>query len=204
MVSGKYSGGTKRLVLVAGTSLLAVLPLVIQWDASSPQDSSLPRLAQVSPFLYRSGQPSEEGFKKLAAMGIRTVIDLRGAGKRARKERALVESLGMRYENVPLSNLRRPTDDQIRRIFEVIADPKARPVLVHCRRGEDRTGVVVALYRILYEGWEAEHAYREMRRFGFKWYLWGMKGYVFDFARRLHAAPIQGVPFRAAKLPGGD
>lgn len=195
---------TKRPLVVAGASLLAVLPLVIRWEVSSPQDADLPRLAQVSPFLYRSGQPSEEGLRRLAAMGIRTVIDLRGAGKRARKEQALVESLGMRYVNVPLSNLRRPTDAQIRRIFDVIADPDARPILVHCRRGEDRTGVVVALYRILYEGWDAEDAYREMRRLGFKWYLWSMKRYVFDFAHRLHPTPMQHAPFRAAKLPGGD
>lgn len=194
----------KRSSLVAGFSLVAVLPLVIKWAAAQSQDTELPRLARVSPFLYRSGQPTEQGLKKLAEMGIRTIIDLRGPGQRARKEQELVESLGMRYVNVPLSNIGRPTDAQIERIFEIIADPDARPVLVHCRRGEDRTGMVVALYRIFYEGWDAEHAYREMRRFGFKWYLWRMKGYVFDFARRLHHAPIQHAPLRAAKLPGGD
>jgi protein tyrosine/serine phosphatase len=190
--------------MVAGFSLVAVLPLVMKWAAAQSQDTELPRLAQVSPFLYRSGQPTEQGLKKLAEMGIRTIIDLRGAGPRARREQKLVESLGMRYVNVPLSNLRRPTDAQIERILEVIGDPDARPVLVHCRRGEDRTGVVVALYRILYEGWDAEHAYREMRRFGFKWYLWSMKDYVFDFARCLHNGPIHRAPVRAAKLLGGD
>lgn len=194
---------TKRPIVVAGFSLLALVPLMIKWT-TSPQDSDLPRLAQVGPFLYRSGQPSEQGLRKLAEMGIRTVIDLRGTGKRAKREQALVESLGMRYVNVPLSNFGRPTDAQIERIFAIIGDPESRPVLVHCRKGEDRTGVVIALYRILYEGWEAERAYREMRRFGFKWYLWGMKDYVFDFARRLNHLPAQRAPVPAAKVPGGD
>ncbi len=165
--------------------------------------NDLPGLTQVSPFLYRSGQPTEQGLKRLAEMGIRTIIDLRGSGPRARKEQALAHALGLRYVNVPLSNLTRPREAQITRIFEIIADPESHPVLVHCRKGEDRTGVVIAIYRILCEGWDAERAYREMRQFGFKWYLWSMKKYVFDFARRVHESPSLCAPIRAAKVPGG-
>jgi protein tyrosine/serine phosphatase len=166
--------------------LLAALPLA--WSQEETTISGLPRFARVAEGLYRSGQPSERGFQSLARLGIKTVIDLRGPGERAERERAVVESLGMRYVNIPLSGWRRPQDEAVLRVLRIIADPNARPVLVHCRRGADRTGVIIALYRRLFEGWEPERAYREMRAFGFRWYLSGMKRYVWEAPDRLRAS----------------
>jgi len=165
---------------------LAVLPLV--WSQEEATISGLPRFARVAEGLYRSGQPNEDGFRHLARLGVKTVLDLRGPGERAARERALVESLGMRYVNIPLSGWRRPRDADVRRILMLLADPDARPVLVHCRRGSERTGVVIALYRILYEGWDPERAYREMRAFGFRWYLQGMRRYIWEAPERLRAS----------------
>lgn len=164
----------------------AVLPFL--WPPQETAVSGLPRFARVAEGLYRSGQPSDAGFQHLARLGVRTVIDLRGPGERAKKEEALVRSLGMQYVNVPLSGWRRPHDADVLRVLEILADPRSRPVLVHCRRGADRTGVIIALYRILYEGWEPEQAYREMRAFGFRWYLRGLKRYVWEAPERLKAA----------------
>jgi len=161
----------------------AVLPLV--WPQEEAIRSELPRFARVAEGLYRSGQPSDAGFRQLARLGVKTVLDLRGPGERAERERALVESLGMQYVNIPLSGWRRPRDADVLRALTLLADPTARPILVHCRRGADRTGVIIALYRILYEGWDPERAYREMRAFGFRWYLRGMKRYVWEAPERL-------------------
>ncbi len=168
--------------------LLFFAALPFAWPQQETGNPGLPRFARVADGLYRSGQPDEAGFRYLAQLGIRTVIDLRGPGERAAAERALVESLGMRYVNVPLSGWRRPRDEEMQRILTIIADPASRPVLVHCRRGADRTGVVIALYRVLFEGWEPERAYREMRAFGFRWYLRGMKRYVWEAPARLSAS----------------
>ncbi len=166
--------------------LFTALPWV--WPQEETTLPGLPRFAQVAEGFYRSGQPNAVGFQYLARLGVKTVIDLRGPGERAERERALVESLGMRYVNIPLSGWRRPQDEAVLRILALLADPAARPVLVHCRRGADRTGVIVALYRILYEGWDPERAYREMRAFGFRWYLRGMKRYVWEAPERLRTS----------------
>ncbi|MCS7157628.1 MAG: tyrosine-protein phosphatase [Blastocatellia bacterium] len=163
--------------------LFAALPWA--WPQERAALPGLPRFARVADGLYRSGQPSETGFQYLAQLGVRTVIDLRGPGERAARERALVESLGMHYVNIPLSGWRPPRDEAVLHVLMLLADPAARPVLVHCRRGADRTGVIIALYRILYEGWDPERAYREMRAFGFRWYLRGMKRYVWEAPERL-------------------
>jgi len=46
-------------------------------------------------------------------------------------------------------------------------DPKTRPVYVHCKAGQNRTGFVIATYRMIYQGWTPEEAVREMRVYGF-------------------------------------
>lgn len=91
--------------------LLFFAALPFAWPQQETGNPGLPRFARVADGLYRSGQPDEAGFRYLARLGIRTVIDLRGPGERAAAERALVESLGMRYVNVPLSGWRRPRDE---------------------------------------------------------------------------------------------
>jgi protein tyrosine/serine phosphatase len=164
--------------------MAAALVLVFESESSLGDVVGLPRFARVSHRLYRSGQPSEIGLRKAAAWGVRTVIDLCSEGKRARQEKALVESLGMRYVNIPMSGLRAPTQAEVERVLELIHGSAEQPVLVHCRRGSDRTGVIVAAYRIRFDRWGASAAYDEMRQFGFRWFLAGMKSFVYQFARR--------------------
>jgi len=181
---GRMQRRTKYFVWL----LLPFAALSLVWSQEEAAISGLPRFARVADGLYRSGQPDAAGFQYLARLGVKTVIDLRGPGKRAQREQVLVESLGMRYVNIPLSGWRQPHDVEVLRVLTLLADPEARPILVHCRRGADRTGVIIALYRILYEGWDPERAYREMRAFGFRWYLRGMKRYVWEAPERLRAS----------------
>jgi protein tyrosine/serine phosphatase len=164
----------------------AATALVVSFDHErfQPENIGLPKFGEVGPGFYRSGQPTEAGFRTAAAFGVRTVVDLRTERKRSRKEKAVVESLGMRYVNVPLRGFHKPNEVDIERLLDIVANPTHQPVLIHCRHGVDRTGIVVAAYRIRFDGWSAETAYREMRRFGFRWFLVGMKGFVFDYARR--------------------
>ena len=135
----------------------------------SPHTSSepFPHFLQVDEQLYRGGQPTDEGFRRLADLGMRTVISLRAEGREQRAhERALVESLGMQWVSFPMSMYWRPSAEQIKGFLEVMRDPASQPVFVHCRKGEDRTGTLVAIYRIVQDGWSPERAYAEARTLG--------------------------------------
>ena len=114
--------------------------------------------------LYRGAQPTTEGFRQLARMGIHTVLDLRAEGGRATWEGKLVRSLGMQYMHVHLAGYQAPTQEQITAALRILQDPTLAPVFVHCRRGADRTGTIVALYRIVHDHWTNRQALEEARR----------------------------------------
>jgi len=120
-------------------------------------------VAKVSPGIYRGSNPHEEGINALRALGVRTIINLRG---REKKERQHVEKAGMRYEWIPLSKTHAPDSDQVERFFDIIRDRTAYPIYVHCLYGVDRTGTMMALYRIREQGWSNEDALAEMSHFG--------------------------------------
>jgi tyrosine-protein phosphatase SIW14 len=144
---------------------LAALP----W-AAAPQEigtsDSLPNFHQVNEHLYRGGQPTDAGFERLAKRGVKTVVDLRGPGNRSVVEKARVESLGMNYQIFPISTTGGPNAQMLREILKVFEAPENSPVYVHCRGGHDRTGVVVACYRISHDGWTNERAEKEAELYG--------------------------------------
>lgn len=126
-----------------------------------------PHFFQVDDRLYRGGQPTDEGFRRLADLGVKTVISLRAEGRQQRRyERELVESLGMQWVSFPMSMYWRPSELQVKHFLQVARDPSNQPVFVHCRKGEDRTGALVAIYRVVRQDWSPEHAYTEARRLG--------------------------------------
>src|SRR5262249_35228207 len=126
----------------------------------------LPNFHQVNGNLYRGAQPQHGGLKKLSELGIKTVINLRGVSEETRSEQAEAEASGLRYFNIPMSGLGRPTDDQVERALAVIDARENWPVFVHCQRGSDRTGVIIAVYRILRDQWTEEQAIAEAKQFG--------------------------------------
>lgn len=129
--------------------------------SSTVSFAGLPKFERVDAHLFRGGQPSREGITKLAELGVRTIIDLRELSRSASAEEEQARALGIRYYRIPLGHLIGPSRAAIDRILEILADPQSRPVYVHCRRGCDRTGTVVACYRIANESWTAERAIEE-------------------------------------------
>jgi len=119
---------------------------------------------EVSPFLYRGAQPSREGFKSLAAMGIDIVVDGRLSGQDS--ERKVVTALGMRYVSIPWHCLF-PKDKTFAKFLALLRENPHKKVFVHCRYGDDRTGMMVAAYRMAVENWSADEAWEEMQVFGF-------------------------------------
>jgi protein tyrosine/serine phosphatase len=127
------------------------------------QPKGLSNFEAVSDSLYRGAQPSADGFRELANSGVHTVLDLRGAGGRSSEEAKLVRSLGMQYVNVPLEGFKAPTPEEVLKVFAVLNDPGAGRIFVHCRRGADRTGTVLALYRIQHDHWTNRQALNEAK-----------------------------------------
>ena len=136
---------------------------------------------QVDEHVYRGAQPTAAGFKYLATAGIRTIVDLRENGGRASGEKQLVTSLGMRYVNVPMSRLNPPTEAEIRKILALLEDATAGPVFVHCLRGADRTGAVVAAYRIDHDHWDNSRALKEALSLGMSFFQLPRQSFIRKF-----------------------
>ena len=151
------------------------------------KDKNLPNFYKVNDNFYRGGQPTEAGIAQLKAMNIKTVINLRGADSRAEKEEKWVTDSGMKFINLPLNNWLEPKDAQIEKVLAEINNVENQPVFVHCKRGSDRTGTVVAVYRIKQDDWTAKQANDEAKSFGFGWWQVWMKDYISDYYRNFTA-----------------
>ncbi len=141
----------------------------------------VPRYAVINERVSRGGQPTEEGFRNLAASGVRVVVDLQEKGHRSKYEKRLVESLGMKYINVPMKGMRTPEDKQVSKALKALQDHKAGPVFVHCQRGADRTGLVIACYRMEHDGWSNGDALQEARNRGMSWYQFPFQWYILSY-----------------------
>ncbi len=118
-----------------------------QTQAAEQTYAELPNFHAVNARLFRGGQPRSGGLRRLAALGVKTVINLRDDDARARDEEREARALGLRYFNVPLSRAHRPDARQIDELFALLDAAENQPVFVHCKRGADRTGALVAVSR---------------------------------------------------------
>ena len=180
-----------RLRSLIGRLVLPLLALASLVSGCALPPASIPvsgtlNFHRVDARLFRSAQPEPEAFPALAQQGIKTVINLRTPGDALPTEEPAVRASGLDYRNMPLSNWGRPTDAQVTDVLSWI-ETAAPPVLVHCERGADRTGTIVACYRIRHDGWTAEQALAEAEQCGMGWWQLGMKAYVRDFAQKEHA-----------------
>jgi tyrosine-protein phosphatase SIW14 len=182
---------------------VAVALILLSATASAQDVTSydeLPRFQQVSERLYRGAQPRSGSLSRLRELGINTIINLRGASARTRAEEAEARALGLNYFNVALPNWGRPQDARVRRILEIIAAPENGRVFVHCRTGVDRTGTIIAIYRITHEGWSSNEALAEADRSGMRRIQFWMRDYAEDYGE--HTAKMG--PASALKSPHVD
>jgi tyrosine-protein phosphatase SIW14 len=138
--------------------------------------------AHVAPGLFRGGMPDDVGVAWLREKGIRTVINLRHF--HGDSEGELVRAAGMRYERIPLESTDAPEPEQVKRFLEIVRDPAAQPVYVHCLHGVDRTGAMIALYRIEAQGWSNSDALAEMEDFGAHGILHDLRRFVGSYIAR--------------------
>ena len=152
------------LLLAAGPVLAAPIPPVprpSEW-ATRVDGTSVNNLYRIEDGLYRAAQPSAKGFQELAALGVKCVLDVAGGPG----DDTLVEKGSLKLFHVPMSAFGLH-DDRVLEALKIMADPQNRPLLIHCQQGADRTGAMVALYRVVVQGWTAEKAVEEMTRGGY-------------------------------------
>jgi protein tyrosine/serine phosphatase len=125
------------------------------------QAKGVPNLHKVSDTLYRSAQPSAEGMKKLKAMGIETIVNLRSF----HSDRDEIGDTRLAYEHIYMKAWHAEEEDVVR-FLQIVTNPKRTPVLVHCQHGADRTGTMCVLYRVVVQSWSKEEALKEMTQGG--------------------------------------
>lgn len=149
----------------------------------------VPNAGKVSEQLYRGAQPHIQSLTELKKIGITTIVDLRAedAGTRD-QEKKEAGRLGIDFVSIPVGGWSNPTNDEIAKFLSLF-DGQSK-VFVHCRLGEDRSGVFVATYRLAIQKWTAEQAINEMHYFGFNsfWHP-GMTSFVRNFPARLTSVP---------------
>jgi tyrosine-protein phosphatase SIW14 len=168
-----------RLTRTSAAALLALtvlVPLAAAPVASGQGDAKsstigrasigIDNFGRISATYYRGAQPGERDFADLAAMGIKTVINLTRDDAMA-DEPDMVEDAGMKYVAIPMTTRVAPTPEQLTHFLSIVNDPANQPVYVHCVGGKHRTGVMTAVYRMTQEAWTADQAFEEMKRFKF-------------------------------------
>jgi len=164
----------------------------------------VPNFGEVTPTLFRGAQPSHEGFEALAKRGVDIIVDARG-GDRAGSEGKEVSRLGMKYVAIPWE-CSSPRNDVFARFLKLLQDNPDKKIFVHCLQGVDRTGMMIASYRMAGEGWSADDALIEMKDFGFSgshhFFCPRLASYEQSFPTRLKSSPefegLRSVPARSS------
>ena len=189
------------LTLVGGCSTVAPAaagPRPENWARPIAASPGLPNLHRVNSSLYRSAQPLQEGFVFLGTQAslanadppIKTVLSLRALHDDAP---LVTPSSGLRLEQIRFKTWH-PEDEDVVKFLRIATTPALQPVLAHCQHGSDRTGTMVAIYRIAYEGWTKAQATDEMIKGGFGFHpLWQ------NLRRYIKALDVNAIKTRVAK-----
>jgi len=183
-----------RSLLAAILTVLA-LTVVAQAQNATSQDFSAVKIknfGQMDERFYRGAQPKEQDYKALAELGIKTVIDLTDDPKPY--EKSSVESLGMKYINIPMVERKYPTEEATRMFLKVASDPATGKFFVHCAGGRHRTGAMGAVYRYQFYDWNFDQVYAEMKKFDFytSWGHGAYKDFVQDYYDKIRVAKASG------------
>jgi protein tyrosine/serine phosphatase len=151
----------------------------------------LPNFAKVSEQLSRGAQPEAAGFAELKKLGVDIVVNLRHEPDEITWERGLVDKQGLEYVSIPWRGKNDPDTAQVVQFLELLRANPDKQVFVHCQRGAERTGVMVACYRMLAESWNVDRAADEMELFGFRaWRFGHLKKFVREFPTMLANNPV--------------
>jgi len=168
--------------------LLASSPAIYAQERNRNTTAGIENFGRVNDNYYRGSQPIAGEFAELKKLGIKTIIDLREDSLKDSEN--LAHAAGLQYINIPQTTKRPATNDQTEYFLRLINDEANWPVFVHCKGGRHRTGEMTAIYRITRDGWTAEQAYEEMKKYDFEdsfFYPRSLRKYVFSYYQRFAA-----------------
>lgn len=171
--------------LMSFASRLPIAFLIMGLPVFAASVPGINNFDQVDAHVYRGGQPSDQGFQYLAKLGVKTIIDLRESGSRSQAEEQTVTRAGMTYVNVPMTGLTPPTEAETTKILALLEDATGGPVFVHCWRGADRTGAVIAAYHIDHDQWENTKALRDAKAHKMSFFQLPRQDYIRAFRPRI-------------------
>ena len=153
--------------LITSLALLLSLSAAVLAKSKNPNfpDIKIKNFGQLDERFYRGARPKQEDFKALAALGVKTVIDLTDNSREY--EQPAVEAAGLRYVNIPMKDKSYPNMAQVEEFMKVANDPSTGKFFVHCAGGRHRTGVVGAVYRFTQHNWNLDQVLAEMEQFDF-------------------------------------
>jgi len=178
----------RRFSFVSSTSVVIVTLAVLavaQNQTEKPAKVQIKNFGCLNEAFYRGAQPKDQDYADLAALGVKTVIDLQRDNKT--EEQALVEAQGMKFFRIGMSDRERPSAEQAELFLKIVNDPANQPIYVHCAGGRHRTGAMTAIYRITHDGWSADQAFQEMKNYDFEYGMGHgpLKAYVYDFYSKI-------------------
>jgi tyrosine-protein phosphatase SIW14 len=171
-------------LLLLGSTLATAAFGAPSFPSAASRMEGVGNFQKVDEHVYRGAQPTRQGFSNLGKLGIQTVIDLREPGDRSATERKWVTDAGMRYVSVPMSGMATPANDSVLKVLALLEDRGDGPVFVHCKRGADRTGGVIACYRVEHDHWKNDQALTEARSMGMSWFQTAIQSYVRKYRPR--------------------
>ena len=185
-------------------AVLLMISLGFSGSSDDRRNEPVKNFGKINDNYYRGGQPEAKHFPALKEVGIRTIVNLRKNGPK--EEESLAKQAGMNYFYLPLSSRKPATQTEVDEFLKIVNDPENWPVYVHCAAGRHRTGGMTAVYRMTNDGWTADMAFAEMKKYGFYSFLThgSWKKFVYKYYLDLPhntAAPAQAVP--GQPLPSG-
>ena len=177
--------------LAQSSDALSNVPAIRSALAQKIALAGVSNVGKINDFLLRGAQPSNQGLAELKKLGVTTVVNLRGWSHEVESERKQAESLGLRYLNIPVSGWSPPTNEQVAQFLALLRSSPGQKIFVHCKYGEDRSGVMMAAFRIAENNWTVEQAIQEMDSFGFH-YHWhpSMVSFVRKFPAKFDSDPV--------------
>src|SRR5215510_8562192 len=179
-------------------AIIAILALIFSFStasfAKSKNNSKFPTIkiknfGQMDDRFFRGSRPNDNDYQALAALGVKTIIDL--TDNSMEYEKPAVEAAGLRYVNIPMVDKSYPTMDQVNQFLKVVDDPATGKFFVHCAGGRHRTGVMGAVYRFTHDHWNLDQVLAEMDQYEFSsGYGHGkQRDFVKDYWQQFQTAP---------------
>lgn len=161
---------------------ICALSAFLTWGFSGHSAQAMPNIVRIAPGIYFGPAPrTDADYGHLQRLGIKTIVELRRFKHKAiDKERRMARAYGFCYRHVPMG-FRKLRDGSPERVLRLLTDCPLHPIYVHCNLGRDRTGLVIALYRVRYQGWSRQAAKAEWKQGRFNPLLRGLDRY---FKRR--------------------